>query len=154
MWGSRFFLLTRNRHIPKDSEPLNEVTHVATLDSMKTTACWTCLCKRAATSPRCWATPSSHLKEEASITLPGGTINGYARYTHGHRTETTQVGRQFSSPHLKFHCQPDVSSICNRKERANIRGFSCICFSYSSDSRDLLVRTVMKHGMLEKVTIY
>lgn len=108
MWGLRLFLLTRDLHIRRGSEPLSQVTQVATDDSMRTAACWTCPCKRAAIYPRRWATPNSLLKEEASITLPGGTINGYTRYSHGHRTETTQVGSQFSSPHLKFHCQPDV----------------------------------------------
>ena len=121
---------------------------------MKTAACWTCSCERAATYPRCWATPSSPLKEEASITLPGGTINGYARYSHGHRTETTQVGSRFSSPHLKFHCQPDVKFELQPEGTCRYSGVFCICISYSSDSRDPLVRTVMKHGMLEKVTIY
>ena len=154
MWGPRFFLLTRNRHIPKGSKPLNEVTQVASEDSMKTAACWTCSCKRAATYPRCWATPSSLLKEEASITLPGGTINGYARYSHGHRTETTQVGSQFSNPHLKFRCQPDVKFELQPEGTCRYSVFFCICISYSSDSSDLLERTVMKCGLLEKVTMY
>jgi hypothetical protein len=106
--GQRFFLLTRDLHIRKGSEPLRKITQVATEDAMRTAACWTCLFKHAAIYHRRWTTPISLLKEEASITLPGGTTNGYTRYSHGHRTETTQVGSQFSSPHLKFHCQPDV----------------------------------------------